>query len=123
MINHVTIHLTPEALGYSILDEIMEELLGFREIEPDDPFEHGYNVRWFQLIEALGDPGLPVIHFVASRDYEPPPNLGLGHFCVVVAPDRFEACRKSDWCERDSGSGRIWLEANEGRLRIEVRSR
>jgi hypothetical protein len=122
VINHVTYHLSREALGYSCLEEIMVDLLGFREIEPDDPFEHGYQVRWFQLIEALGDPGLPVIHFVAHGDRDPY-RLGLGHFCVVVAPDRFEACRKSDYCARDSGSGRIWLEYDNCRLRIEVRSR
>lgn len=131
MINHVTYQLSEEALGWSCLDEIMVELLGFREIDPDDPFEHGWHVRWFQLIEALGDTGFPVIHFVAAADDQVDTSafrasrtaVGLGHFCVVVSPDRFEACRRSDYLARDSGSGRLWLEYDNNRLRIEVRSR
>lgn len=128
-VDHITFHLSRDELGYTVLAEIME-LVGFEEVEPDDPFEHGYNVRWFRRVEGawasgipLGSPSLqkaPKIHFVAdgaSLDVK----LGLGHFCVVVGRERFEACRRSDYCSRDSGSGRCWLEYNGGRLRIEVR--
>ena len=125
MINHITYHLSQEAIGRPVLGRLMK-LVGFEEVTPDDPFEHGYEVRWFKDREALWL-GLdsPLIHFVASEDRTPPSSqrgLGLGHFCVVVPPERFEACRRSDYLARDSGSGRIWLEYDSGRLRIEVRS-
>jgi hypothetical protein len=45
MINHVTYHLGPR--GLKGIGALME-LLGFIEVEPDDPFEHGYDVRWFK---------------------------------------------------------------------------
>jgi len=141
MINHVTYQLSEEALGWTCLEEIMVDLLGFVEVQPNDPFEHGWQVRWFKpdLKDptspeiALGGDGLvkpPLIHFVAARDDQVDTSafrvsrtaVGLGHFCVVVSPERFEACRRSDYLARDSGSGRIWLEYDNNRLRIEVRS-
>jgi hypothetical protein len=117
MIQHVTYHLSWDELGYTTLAEIME-LIGFQEVEPNDPFEHGYRVRWFRNPQ----PGTAavLIHFVADGAAQDL-GLGLGHFCVTVGRERFEQCRKSDYLARDSGSGRIWLEYDNGRLRIEVR--
>jgi hypothetical protein len=123
MLNHVTYQLSWEALAYTGLAEIME-LIGFEEVEPTDPFEHGYEVRWFQPERPSlrsGRHAATVIHFVAdgvAQDLA----LGLGHFCVAgLGVDRYTACCASDYCVRESGSGRAWLEYDGGRLRIEVR--
>lgn len=117
MLNHVTYHLSRDALGYTCLDEIMG-LVGFEEIKPDDPFEHGYQVRWFYDTYTSE---IPYIHFVADGAAQDL-GLGLGHFCVAgLGAEQFERCRRSDYCVRDSGSGRCWLEYDSGRLRIEVR--
>lgn len=129
MINHITYHLSKEAIGYSSLEEIMN-LIGFEEFEPNDPFEHGYDVRWFRMPVQPDSPvwimTQTVVHFVADDTPESAMNayngLGLGHFCVIgVGKKRFDRIRKSDYCPRDSGSGRCWLEYDNGRLRIEVR--
>jgi hypothetical protein len=121
MIDHVTYHLSSAALGYPQLSEIMG-LLGFEEVEPTDPFEHGYMVRWFRRIDPVGRKGfweLPLIHFVAdgnSLDV----SLGLGHFCVTgLGEEGYKRACASDYCARNSGSGRAWLEYD--RLRVEVR--
>lgn len=111
MINHVTYHLTPD--GLATVDQVMK-LLGFTEVEPDDPFEHGYSVRWFHPLHRLP----PWVHFV-SDGTTPGDQLALGHFCVIVPRERFKKARKSDWLHRDSGSGRIWLLHDN--VRIEVR--
>jgi hypothetical protein len=80
MIQHVTYHLSWDELGYTTLAEIME-LIGFQEVEPNDPFEHGYRVRWFRNPQ----PGTAavLIHFVADGAAQDL-GLGLGHFCVTV---------------------------------------
>jgi hypothetical protein len=123
-VNHITYQLSPEALGYSCLDELME-LIGFEEIEPGESVPEGWSIRWFADKER-GDHNCiaPVLHFVACRirwtyRYDSVA-LGLGHFCVRVGT-RYEECRRSDYCVRDSGSGRVWLEYDNKRLRIEVR--
>jgi hypothetical protein len=117
MINHVTYHISRDALKSRMLTGYMR-LLGFEEVEPNDPFEHGYDVRWFRS-EIGAEPDQPLIHFVAdgaSLDVK----LGLGHFCVAgVGVERFEHCSASAYCVRNSGSGRIWLEYD--RVRAEVR--
>jgi hypothetical protein len=110
MIDHLTYHLTPE--GLSRVGGLMM-LLGFEEVEPNDPFEHGYSVRWFERHVR------PLVHFVADDSGECD-SLALGHFCVVVSPDRFEEAADSRYCVRNSGSGRIWLEHDQ--VRVEVRS-
>jgi hypothetical protein len=119
VLQHVTYHLSQEALGYTCLGEIME-LVGFEEVEPNDHFEHGYQVRWFRPTRA-DEPYATLIHFVAGGPNEHAA-LGLGHFCVArLGVDRYTACCASDYCVRESGSGRAWLEYDGGRLRIEVR--
>lgn len=137
MIDHVTFQLEWDALGYTLLDEIMG-LIGFAEIEPGESVPDGWAVRWFRKIRdtspivPLGGPGVqppPVLHFVAAQDEAVDTSafraarvsIGLGHICVRVGRERYEACRRSDYLARDSGSGRIWLEYDNNRLRIEVR--
>lgn len=112
IIQHVTYHVTPDAL-----DAIHQplRLLGLQEVEPDDHYDlqPGYRVRWFRRA------GSPLLHFVTNGD-DCVDRLVLGHFCVVVPPEVYERARKSKWCTRDSGSGRIWLCPDN--VRIEVRS-
>lgn len=113
VIDHVTYHLSPA--GLDAIGRPMK-ILGFREATPDDPFEHGYDVRWFHPIHRLK----PWVHFVATP--EKPfhiDSLELGHFCVVVTPERYAKAATSEWCVRNSGSGRIWLKCDA--VRIEVR--
>jgi hypothetical protein len=108
VINHITYHLSPEGLG--AVGDIMS-FLGFHELKPDDPFEHGYDVRWFQQT------GSPTLHFVADGGHGDV--LHLGHVCLVVSCRRFQLAKASTWLARDSGSGRIWLQHDA--LRIELR--
>lgn len=111
MINHITYHLSP--MGLHDIGGLMNALR-FQEIATDDPFEHGYNVRWFART------GSPNVHFVA--DGNGGDKLVLGHFCVMVPEDHFRELRdpENPWLVRDSGSGRIWLQCDN--VRIEVRS-
>jgi hypothetical protein len=136
-VNHVTFQLKPAAINTNkapggkrviegdLLADVMT-LIGFEEIEPDDPFEHGYIVRWFRPRHRLGITVCPVIHFVAveGKDARKWPwskvHLGLGHFCVVgLGEDAYRAAIASDYLLRDSGSGRAWLLYDS--VRIEIR--
>lgn len=118
MIDHVTYHIGRLAITDRRLTGFMN-LLGFEEVEPDDPFEHGYQVRWFESLTevATGFYG-PKIHFVADGaacDVK----LGLGHFCIIVGGERYDRITQSAFCVRQSGSGRAWMEFD--RIRVEVR--
>lgn len=117
-INHVTYQLSQDAL--EAVDALMY-LLGFVEVDPDDPFEHGFNVRWFKHAHSYH--GEPVVHFVASDELYSPSrvHLGLGHLCVKVDEATMLKAASSVWCVRNSGSGRIWLQHES--FRVEVRSR
>jgi hypothetical protein len=122
--NHGTYHVPLGTLRESRLEAFFT-LLGFYEINPDDPHEHNWNVRWFK--DAYSDG--PLIHLVegaaeipqldgttihTDRDYP-----GLGHFCVARPRKAYDLLARSPHCVRDSGSGRIWLQyAN---LRVEIR--
>lgn len=117
MLDHVTYHVPAGALNGDAVKMFMSAL-DFREIPPDDPFEHGWKVRWFAPTARFGRTSTNV-HLVETDDGEQD-ILMLGHFCVVLTERRKLALAQSSWCERDSGSGRIWLAyAN---LRVEVRS-
>jgi hypothetical protein len=117
-VNHVTYQLSKDALEG--VDALML-LLGFVEVEPDDPFEHGYNVRWFKHAGQLH--GEPLIHFVAEEpdDDLNRVSLGLGHLCVKVDDVTMLQAAASRFCVRNSGSGRIWLQHES--FRVEVRPR
>lgn len=120
MIDHVTYHVPPGTLERPDL-EVFMMALGLQEINTDDPFEHGWNVRWFSTLE----PGQPALHLVeGTHDVDTgvvtQDLLGLGHFCVRgLSPSRLRGLKKTTWIQRDSGSGRIWL--GLGNLRVEVR--
>lgn len=118
MIDHVTYHVPDGALDGDAVKMFMNAL-DLREIPADDPFEHGWKVRWFRPAARFGRTS-PNVHLVETDDGECD-SLMLGHFCVVVSEQRKTALSRSSWCERDSGSGRIWLAFQN--LRVEVRSR
>jgi hypothetical protein len=111
-IDHITYHVSPDTIRGASLVKLLD-LIGLGEVRPDDPFEHGYDVRWFAPSHMLK----PWVHVVA--DGEGTDRLRLGHFCAVLAPDKFAKAAESEFCVRDSGSGRIWLGLDN--LRIEVR--
>jgi hypothetical protein len=120
MIDHVTIHVHEGTLDREDLTDFMV-LIGLSEIPPNDPFEHGWKVRWFRQLIGSGysPPSAPAVHLVETDDGEEDlPNLG--HFCVIVPAKRKEWLAKTEFCERDSGSGRIWLRFEN--IRVEVRS-
>lgn len=94
-------------------------LIGMKEVDPsNDILEKGYDVRWFAPVGALGEVTRPLVHLVGSPEGCAP--LYLSHFCVMVGVAVYEACRRSDYVEHDSGSGRVWLCGPLG-LRVEVR--
>jgi hypothetical protein len=105
--NHVTYELLASDLAKPELAQMMN-VIGFREVEPAEPAP--WPLRWFR-----GNGG-PYIHLVGRLKVP----MGLSHFCVEVAQEVYDGLRKSAWCTRDSGSGRIWLEAYG--LRVEVRA-
>jgi hypothetical protein len=125
MLHHVTYHVKPGALTGSDIKVFMSTL-GFRETDPSvDGLEDGWNVRWFE--RGWPRPSTK-IHFVEGafevgegreRHTEHFDRLALGHFCVRVGRARYGILRGSQWCVRDSGSGRIWLAFSN--LRVEVR--
>jgi hypothetical protein len=129
IVDHVTIHvpfgtLTEESSAAWTVNFFT--LLGFEEIEPNDPFEHGWVVRWFRVPRTpripFGEPGVqkhPAIHLVESGDGEQ--DLpALGHFCITsIGQRRFGVLAASSYCVRNSGSGRIWL--RHANIRVEVR--
>lgn len=106
MLSHLTYEIAAADLDSPMLKQFMM-VIGFREVEPAEPAP--WPLRWFKC------GGHITLHLV-GREAVP---LGLGHFCVEVAQEVWEGLRLSDWCSRDSGSGRIWLEAFG--LRVEVR--
>lgn len=119
-LDHVTYHVPPGTLDRRDLEEFFE-LLRFEEIEADDIFEHGWKVRWFRpfsggtaihLVEGSHQPENGVL--IQHED-----RLALGHFCVHVGKRRLEQLKELKYCERNSGSGRIWL--TYANLRVEVR--
>lgn len=124
-IDHITYHVEPGTLANPDLIGFMK-LLGFEEIEPNDPFEHGWNVRWFRTdhdtdADRKRTPAIHLVEGEVPSGITPFDRLVLGHICVkghgIVAITT--RARAKGWLERDSGSGRIWLAfAN---LRVEVR--
>ena len=120
MIDHVTYHVSEDVLTSGDLGDFMGHL-GFTEVIPDDPFEHGYQVRWFRTMTYVV-PGTqhPLIHFVADDSGERD-TLALGHFCVSIPKGLYGIATASKFCERNSGSGRAWL--GFGGLRAEIRPR
>lgn len=121
MINHVTYHVEPGTLSKRDLQSFMS-MLGLKEVPPDDSYEHGWNVRWFESPLATGYSSdvIPLIHLIETDDGERD-SLALGHFCISgrsLEPIKAMSAAEG-WLERDSGSGRIWLAF--GGLRVEVR--
>ena len=123
MINHVTVHVPPETLNDPALLTFMT-MLRMEEVKPDDPFEHGWEVRWFKN-KAAEPPAQTYLHLVAGEHMNHhgfvQDVLCLGHICIdAVEVDMVrQIARQMGWLERDSGSGRIWL--NFYNLRVEVR--
>jgi hypothetical protein len=123
MIDHITFHV-----HQSIIDggdhgpgDLLAHFwadLGFTEITPDDPFEHGFDVRWFNAVPGLHGVVKPVIHCVASSQ---PPRAGtdLGHIAILLPPIVYDAVREGRFCQRDSGSGRAWVGLDT--IRVEIR--
>lgn len=101
------------------LDQLMD-LLGFEEFTASEAYQEAfmkglYVARWFRPTEISG-PSTD-LHFVVGAH---PEDRGLEHVCFMgLGEDRYDHCRQSDLCVRDSGSGRVWL-AGPGNIRVEV---
>jgi hypothetical protein len=106
MVNHVTYEVPRRAVVEVPGIALFLGKLGFNEVVVREEAE--WPVRWFTS-------GSFNLHLV-GREYQP---VGLGHFCVEVRPETYAELRLSPECVRDSGSGRIWLQAYC--LRVEVR--
>jgi hypothetical protein len=104
--HHLTYELPADQLADPRISQFLL-VLGFREVVPLEPAP--WPLRWFRSQDHI------YLHLV-GRDAVA---LGLGHFCVEVAQEVYDGLRAGEWCTRDSGSGRIWLEAFG--LRVEVR--
>jgi hypothetical protein len=114
-IDHVTYQISRHELHRPEIDQFFADI-GFQEVQPDPVIEKGWDVRWFEP-EFGPDWYEAIIHLVGAQESS---HIGLGHFCVRVGEQRYGELRNSQWCERDSGSGRIWLAGPAG-LRVEVR--
>lgn len=115
MLDHITVHVPEKTLDGDKIARFMS-LIGFREIRPDDLYEHGYKVRWFTAI-FVGESS-PNIHFVETEDGEQD-MPALGHFCIKASKQKIRDLASGRFCVRDSGSGRIWLQM--ANIRVEVR--
>lgn len=116
MIDHVTIHVEPGTLKRADLADFFR-IIGMAEVDADDPYEHGWDVRWFAPWDKAGATTKPYIHLVETDEGEHD-IYALGHFCVVMDPDIIRT-RAPERITRDSGSGRIWL--GFANIRVEVR--
>lgn len=122
MIDHITFHVKPDVLPLTTLLEFWEDL-GFTEVRPDDPFEHGYEVRWFMPNPKYHGLAKPMVHCVSLGLGAQMHRVGfaaLGHICVVLPGLLFDEVRQGPFCTRDSGSGRIWAEHGTA-IRVECR--
>ena len=112
MIDHV---------AYTVVDPedpdlaAMMTLLGFQQFQASESYEATfmrgqYRATWWC------NGGSTDVHLVAG---EAPADRGLEHLCVMgVGEDTFESLKDHPACVRESGTGRLWLEAMG--LRIEV---
>jgi hypothetical protein len=124
VIDHVTVHVPRGTLDNADLSAFMLAI-GLDQIEAAESVPEGWRVRWFAsythgLLGSVRDK--TVLHLVepAPEDDAGPDQLSLGHFCVKgIGRPRLEALRRTSWCVRDSGSGRIWL--HYANMRVEVR--
>jgi len=114
IVDHVTYHVSEHFIHGPNVGKFFEAL-GMVETDPNiDPFEVGWDVRWFKY------PGGEItVHLAAQPDHAPP--LGMSHFCIRVPWDRYQELARSAWVERNSGSGRFWLAGPCG-IRVEVRA-
>lgn len=111
MIDHVTIEVM-ELFDPDL--PLLFSALGMEEVSPAEHIADQYNVRWWR------HPDGGELHLI-QQDKPQATFPGLGHFCVTgVGEEDFDRLRMSDWCTVDSGSGRIWLEAASGAIRVEV---
>lgn len=125
MIDHVA--YTVHSLADPEIHELMVELLGFEEFEatPDyrARFMQGHKARWFRLpgtslSSATFGAAVHLVEDSTGLGLLGLAERGLEHVCFHVGPDRYEKCSESRLCVRNSGSGRVWLEACG--LRVEV---
>lgn len=115
MIDHVTYEVPEDELFDNPDLVYFFDLLEMDEVPPDEAIEgKGWKVRWWK--PRNGD---VLIHLVAGDKptYDP---MGLSHFCSYVNRESFSKLKVSQFLERDSGSGRIWLDGPIG-IRVEVR--
>lgn len=118
MIDHVTYEVPKNTLARDVIAKHLDDFFSYldmEEVEADIKIEgEGWVVRWYEDGEGIQ------VHLVEGEG-KIQRDLGLSHFCVVVAPELFARAKASRYLERDSGSGRIWL-AGPLKLRVEVRS-
>jgi hypothetical protein len=112
VIDHVTYEVAEDVLKSEELGQFFRDL-GMLEAVPDPKIEKHYNVRWFSYL----DEGT-IVHVVARAKYTIRARL-WDHLCIKTSPECFGELARSKWLERDSGSGRIWLEGPGG-IRVEV---
>jgi hypothetical protein len=112
-IDHVTYAVSDKQLHDSRWEEFFR-LLDMKETDPDWEIERNYEVRWWR--DANGT----TVHLVAIPELDLLARRPMEHFCVKHVGDRlYEEARASEFKERDSGSGRIWLRGPAG-VRVEL---
>lgn len=126
MMDHVTYHVPPGTLEDPELEKFMG-MLGFQPVKAEESVPAGWKVRWFNyqihtlLGVRMGETTLHLVEATVDRftRKKEQDQLVLGHFCVRVGQRAYNAIRLTKYLERDSGSGRIWVEFHN--LRVEVR--
>lgn len=111
-ITHFTYQVPFNYINRTEVDSFFKDALGMLEMKPDRSIEKNYNVRWFQFpSDAV------MLHLVENGSGYV--RMPFDHFCIRTSPDRYRVLASSEWLERDSGSGRIWLKGPLG-IRVEV---
>lgn len=116
-VDHVTYQVSAGQLRQPEIEDFFVDLLGMKEIEPDEKVEgKGWTVRWFE--DAAGF----VLHLVeAEEGADGFVDLKLGHFCAVIDRGAYSRALESEYRESiGSLEGRAWLKGPGG-IRVEIR--
>jgi hypothetical protein len=115
-IDHVTVVIPDDPIAMENALSMLTAM-GMRLVEPDTQYA-ARNTQW--KYNHLEDDNGFKVHVVCEGENDAKAGEpGLAHFRAVVTRETFERLTTCVYCERNAGSGRIWLRG-PGTLRAEV---
>lgn len=115
-VNHLTLEVSEGTINLEgDVAHLFGELLQWERIPVEEDVPDDWRVEWWKSPDGF------VLHLVEVPGFPTGANLGVGHICICVGNRTWEHFdRSNDYVERNSGSGRIWLNCRG--IRIELRS-